>query len=97
MAVAAPVRTSMPDESVIVSWVYCTLGNAYQKLGNFSKAIEYQKEHLTWQRRLATGRGRAARTRTLATLIIRRGTMPRPSSTTCSTWRLQRREPRQRV
>jgi tetratricopeptide (TPR) repeat protein len=31
----------------IASFVYCTLGNAYYSLGNFSKAIEYHKEHLT--------------------------------------------------
>jgi tetratricopeptide (TPR) repeat protein len=43
-AVAAAVRTSMPG---IASFVYCILGNAYQNLGNFSKALEHHKEHLT--------------------------------------------------
>ena len=28
------------------SFVYCTLGNAYQSLGDFSKAIEYHTQHL---------------------------------------------------
>jgi len=47
----------------------------------------------TWrsQRRWATGRGRAWRTRTSATRIGRRVTSARPSSTTGRTWRLQRR------
>ncbi len=31
----------------IASFVYCTLGNVHYSLGNFSKAIEYHKEHLT--------------------------------------------------
>jgi tetratricopeptide (TPR) repeat protein len=43
-AVAAAVRTSMPGYA---SFVYCTLGNAHNALGTFSKAIEYHKEHLT--------------------------------------------------
>jgi len=76
---AAAVQTSMPDYA---SFVYCTLGNAYQKLGDYAKVIENYTQH---------GRGRARRTRTSATRIIRRGTMPRQSSTTRSTWRLQRR------
>ena len=47
-------------------FVYCTLGNACQSLGAFSKAMEYHKENLTLQRRWATGRGRVGRTRTSA-------------------------------
>ena len=42
-AVAAAVRTSMP---CVAAWVYLSLGNAYQNLRNFSKAIEYHKQHL---------------------------------------------------
>ena len=42
-AVAAAVRTSMPR---VAAWVYRTLGNAYQKLGSFSKAIEYHTQRL---------------------------------------------------
>ena len=42
-AVAAAVRTSMPGYA---AWVYCTLGNAYQSLGNYSKALEHHKERL---------------------------------------------------
>jgi tetratricopeptide (TPR) repeat protein len=43
-AVAAAVRTSMPG----VAWfVWCTLGIAYRFLGDYFKAIEYHKEHLT--------------------------------------------------
>ena len=44
MAVAAAVRTSMPGKA---AWVNSTLGRAYRKLGNFSKALEHHKEHLT--------------------------------------------------
>ena len=42
-AVAAAMRTSMPS---MAAWVYNILGNAYQSLGSFSKAIEHHKEHL---------------------------------------------------
>ena len=42
-AVAAAFRTSMPS---IASFVYGTLGNAYNSLGDFSKAIEYHTQHL---------------------------------------------------
>ena len=38
------LRTSMPDYA---SFVYSTLGRAYRNLGNFSKALEHHKEHLT--------------------------------------------------
>ena len=37
MALAAAVRTSMPNTA---AWVYCTLGRAYYSLGNFSKALQ---------------------------------------------------------
>ena len=43
-AVGAAVRTCMPG---IASFVYKPLGRAYQNLGNFSKALENHKEHLT--------------------------------------------------
>ena len=43
-AVAAAVRTSMP---VYAYDVYYNLGRAYRNLGNFSKALEHHKEHLT--------------------------------------------------
>jgi len=43
-AVAAAVRTSMQSKA---SFVYCTLGNAYQSLGDYVKAIEYHVQHLT--------------------------------------------------
>jgi hypothetical protein len=42
-AVAATVGTSMP---LMASCVYCTLGNVYHSLGNFSKAIEYHAQDL---------------------------------------------------
>jgi tetratricopeptide (TPR) repeat protein len=42
-AVAAAVRTSMPGYA---SFVYCTLGIAYDSLGDFSKAVEYHEKHL---------------------------------------------------
>ena len=37
-AVAAAVRTSMPDNA---SFVYCILGRAYRNLGDFNKAMKY--------------------------------------------------------
>ena len=49
MAVAAAVRTSMPGKA---AWVNSTLGRAYRKLGNFSKALEHHKEHLTMAKEL---------------------------------------------
>jgi tetratricopeptide (TPR) repeat protein len=57
-AVAAAVRTSMPG---MAAWVYCTLGNAYQSLGNFSKALENHKEHLTMTKKVGdrAGEGQA--------------------------------------
>jgi len=42
-AVAASLRTSMPDYA---SFVYCTLGNAFDCLGDCSKAIEYHGQRL---------------------------------------------------
>jgi hypothetical protein len=92
-AVAIAVRTAMPG---CVSFVYCTLGNAYQSLGDFSKAIEYHTQHLASPkskvpRRRATWQGREGRTGTSATRICRRGTIPRRLSTTRRTLRLQRR------
>jgi hypothetical protein len=40
-------QTSMPGNA---AWVYCILGNAYQKLGNISKAIEYHAQDLAIER-----------------------------------------------
>ena len=62
-AVAAAVRTSMP---CVAAWVYLSLGNAYQNLRNFSKAIEYQTQQL-------------GRTSATATGIFRWGATRRPS------------------
>ncbi len=42
-AVANAVRTSMPSKA---SFVYCTLGRAFQMLGDYAKAIEYHVQHL---------------------------------------------------
>jgi tetratricopeptide (TPR) repeat protein len=53
-AVAAAVRTSMPS---IASFVYCTLGSAYQNLGSFSKALEHHKEHLTMAKKVGDRAG----------------------------------------
>ena len=57
-AVAAAMRTSMPDYA---SFVYGTLGIAYRNLGNFSKALEHHKEHLTMAKEVGdrAGEGRA--------------------------------------
>ena len=56
-AVAAAVRTSMPSQA---AWVYCILGNAHQNLGNFSKALEHHKEHLTMAREVGDRLGEGA-------------------------------------
>ena len=37
----------MPGNAALV---YCILGNAYQKLGNISKAIEYHAQDLAIER-----------------------------------------------
>ena len=56
--VAAALRTSMPSKA---AGVYCILGNAYQNLGNFSKALEHHKECLTMAKEVGdrAGEGRA--------------------------------------
>jgi len=58
MAVAAAVRTSMPNYA---SFVYSALGSAYQNLGSFSKALEHHKGHLTMAKEVGdrTGEGMA--------------------------------------
>ena len=58
MAVAAAVRTSMPDNA---SFVYCILGIAYRNLGDFNKAIEYHAQHLAIAKEVRdrAGEGRA--------------------------------------
>jgi tetratricopeptide (TPR) repeat protein len=58
MVVAAAVRTSMPG---MAAWVYFTLGNTYQNLGNFSRTLENHKEHLTMTKEVGdwAGEGRA--------------------------------------
>jgi hypothetical protein len=43
-ALAAALRTYLPS---LASRVYCTLGRAYHKLGNFSKALKHHTQHLT--------------------------------------------------
>jgi len=86
-----PGITSMPG---IASFVYSTIGIAYEKLGIFNKAIEYHTQHLAIAKEMGswpTGGERARRTRTSASRIGCRGTSARPSSITCSAWRLQRR------
>ena len=74
-AVAAAVRTSMPR---VAAWVYSTLGNAYQKLGSFSKAIEYHTQRLAIAKEVGD---RAGEGRAYANL----GSAARPSPTTGST------------
>ncbi len=56
--VAAAVRTLMPGKAASV---YCTLGIAYQKLGNFNKAIQYHGQHLEIAKELGdrAGKGKA--------------------------------------
>jgi tetratricopeptide (TPR) repeat protein len=56
-AVAAAVRTSMPSKA---AWVYCILGNAYQSLGSFSKALEHHKEHLAIAKEVGDRAGEGA-------------------------------------
>jgi tetratricopeptide (TPR) repeat protein len=53
-AVAAAVRTSMPS---IASIVYCTLGSAHHKLGNFSKALEHFTQQLTMAKQVGDRAG----------------------------------------
>jgi hypothetical protein len=86
-AVAAAVRTSMPGYA---SFVYGTLGNAYQNLGSFSKALEHHKEHLTmakeaqstrrWHISKSTSRGACNGDVTLAAGEDRRGARTRRCS-----------------
>ena len=56
-AVAAAVRTSMPDKA---AWVYSTLTRAYLSLGNFSRAIEYNVHHLAIAKEVGDWAGEGA-------------------------------------
>jgi tetratricopeptide (TPR) repeat protein len=56
-AVAAAVRTSMPD---MAAGVYCLIGNAYQNLGRFSKALEHHAQHLTMAKEVGDRAGEDA-------------------------------------
>jgi hypothetical protein len=86
-AVAAAVRTWMPGYA---SFVYSALGNAYQNLGSFSKALEHHKEHLTmakeaqstrrWHISKSTSRGACNGDVTLAAGEDRRGARTRRCS-----------------
>ena len=87
-AVAAAVRTSIPN---IASFVYCNLGKAYHVQGDFRKAIEYHVQHLAIAKEMEHRAGEGNGYGNLGTRISRRGTSARPSSTTRSAWRLQRR------
>ena len=51
-------RTSMPSNA---SFIYCTLGRAYQSLGDYAKAIEYHEQHLAIAKEVGdrAGEGRA--------------------------------------
>ena len=55
-SVAAAVRTLMQGKDV---WVYCILGNTYQKLGSVSKVLEHHMQHLTMGKEVGdrTGEG----------------------------------------
>ena len=43
------------------SFIYCTLGRAYQSLGDYAKAIEYHEQHLAIAKEVGdrAGEGRA--------------------------------------
>ena len=56
-AVAAAVRTSMPSKAL---FVYNTLGNAYDLLGDYAKAIEYHTQHLTIAKEVGNRAGEGA-------------------------------------
>ena len=56
-AVAAAVRTSMP---CVAAWVYLSLGNAYQNLGNFSKPLEHHTQHLAIAKEVGDRAGEGA-------------------------------------
>ena len=81
---------------------YANLGTCHMHLNEYVKAVAYfeaqhalaislKLAHVQSNAAINTGRGRAGRTRTMATRIDRRGTFQRPSNTTGSNWRLQRR------
>jgi len=80
--VAASVRTSMLSYAL---WVYSTLGNVYQSMGDYAKAIEYHTQLLGIAKEVGDRSGEGGRTGASATRMGRWGTMPRPSSTTRST------------
>jgi tetratricopeptide (TPR) repeat protein len=69
-AVAAAVRTSLP---CMAAWVYCTLGNAYQSLGNFSKAIEYHAQHLVIAKEMGDQAGEGAAYANLGIAYVSQG------------------------
>jgi len=54
---AAAVRTLMPGNA---SFVYSNLGRAYQNLGNFNKAIEYQTQRLAIAKEVGDRAGEGA-------------------------------------
>ena len=68
---------------------YGNLGIAYDSQGDYAKAIEYHAQHLAIAKEV--GDRAEEEYGASGTRIIRLGTMRRHSSTTRSTWRLQRR------
>jgi hypothetical protein len=80
--VAAVMRTSMPGN---VSFVYCILGNAYLKMGGFSKSITYHKELLAITKKVGNRAGGGAAYGNLGIAYEKLRILARPSSTTLRT------------
>jgi tetratricopeptide (TPR) repeat protein len=85
------------------AWVFLTLGHAYQILGSFSKALENHKEHQAISKEVGDRAGEGIAYGNLGRAYDSLGDFSkaikyhgqrlaaRPSSTTGSAWRLQRR------
>ena len=70
---------------------YGNLGAAHQLLGDFSQAIKYHTQALEIAKEVNDRAGEGRAYGNLAARMLRRGASARPSSTTHSAWRLQRR------
>ena len=87
-AVAAVVQTSLQG---IACFFYCILGKANDLLGDFDKAIEYHKEHLTMAKEAGNLTEGGKMHGNIGITYFTLGAIRRPSNTKHSTWRLQKR------
>ena len=67
------------------------LGIAFWAQGDFSKAIKYHAQHLAIAKEVGNRAGEGKAYGNLGNAYQSQGTSERPSSTTRSAWRLQRR------